>query len=897
MAKVSDNNTPGQQGRTGFASTGYRNGAPEEQTPPKTPRSRFKGRRHALKGGRPGSALVYDGDPGDPTKPQSVGATERTYQQNNFDPATETEDYSYTATRVVKRVYNTYGAVPQGRKVFGYFTDWSQYDGRLEGNFSNALTGRGLDMMLVDAAAYDKIIIGFAGIVGDKGEKQYIIDNAAVDFGKKLHEATFVDPWGDVASFLNVGFTSWVSNDYQDLFIQSKAQGVLGGLKKLKDKNPNLKLSFSLGGWTMSEAFHAVAADPAQRKTLIDSLAFIVQRFPMFTEIDLDWEYPGNAGAGNPHGPLDATHFQSLVRELKQRLPSIRVSIAAGASMATLLTSDIKGMIASGVEGINLMTYDYFGTPWAPKLAHHSNLYDVDPSDPEGHSIDRAVKYLLEQGVPSTNINIGFAAYSRSARNAVIDSWSPLQGTYNPGSGTTTGTFESGTTEFFDLLYNYLDLEHQTGINGFNVYTDEVADADYLYSPESGLFLSVDTPRSVYAKGEYVRKHNLGGLFTWTIDMDNGVLVNAAREGLGAPVQTRVVDMEPFYFSGINVQDGGRAPVAVIDGPTEAFEGDSVEFTALRSVGSDLTYSWSAPGLTFIDDKTTSTVGGLLPTVARSYTITLTVRDASNRTSTATQTLQVKARTAAPPTSRISVVIEAGTPFALTGEASFDPDNDPLTYLWDAPGLPFSGSTEELVEGTAPSVDEQTDYWIKLTVNDGTQTDQSAIFLSVVPGETPPSGGVVAKITGRLQVEAGAPISLSAVDSTGPAPLLYAWDAPGLSFDGADTISVAAHAPIVDRDTTLQVTVTVTGSGGSGDRDADTVELLVLAGGSSGDEGTWRPEGYPADAIVTNNYLGQGLHQYKAKWWAGADQEPGDPDVTSTNPEGDDKVWYDMGPV
>ncbi len=45
--------------------------------------------------------------------------------------------------------------------------------------------GRGLDMMLVNAAAYDKIIIGFAGIVGDKGEKQYVIDNAAVDFGKK----------------------------------------------------------------------------------------------------------------------------------------------------------------------------------------------------------------------------------------------------------------------------------------------------------------------------------------------------------------------------------------------------------------------------------------------------------------------------------------------------------------------------------------------------------------------------------------------------------------------------------------------------------------------------------------------------------------------------------------
>ncbi len=324
----------------------------------------------------------------------------------------------------------------------------------------------------------------------------------------------------------------------------------------------------------------------AQRKTLIDSLAFIVQRFPMFTEIDLDWEYPGNAGgAGNPHGPEDAGNFQTLVRELKQRPPSIRVSIAAGASMATLLTSDIKGMIASGVEGINLMTYDYFGTPWAPKLAHHLRTCSIPIRRTlKATGIDRAVKYLLGQGVPSTNINIGFAAYSRSGRNAVIDSWSPLAGHLQPGlpappparssraprnSSTCCTTTSTWSTRPASTASTSIRTRWPT--------------RTICTALESGLFLSIDTPRSVYAKGEYVRKHNLGGLFTWTIDMDSGVLVNAAREGLGAPVQTRVVNMDPFYFLGINVQDGGRAPVAVIDGPTEAFEGDDVEFTALRS--------------------------------------------------------------------------------------------------------------------------------------------------------------------------------------------------------------------------------------------------------------------------------------------------------------------------
>ncbi|RJO74746.1 chitinase [Nocardia panacis] len=490
------------------------------------------------------SELVYDGDPGDEKFPKSKGGTEKTYKQNNYEPATETEKFSYTSARVAKRVYNKYSATSAGTQVFGYYPDWPQYDGRLDGDYENNHVGRGTDLMLLDAAAYDRLIIGFAGIVGDQGEKRDTIDRAATDFSRKTNEATFTDAWGDVAAYRNVGFDKWISNDYSQLFDQAHAQGMLGGLAKLQKQNPNLKLAFSLGGWTMSNAFHAVTAEEAKRKTLVDSIADLCKRFPMFTEVDIDWEYPGVAGNNNPFGPEDAKNFQALVRELKKKLPKVRVSIAAGASMAALQTSDIPGMIAAGVEGINLMTYDFFGTPWAKGLAHHTSLYPA---------IDDAVKYLLDHKVPSGQIFLGYAGYSRSARNAAIASWSPLKGTYDPGPDktTTTGTYESGASEYYDILYNYLDLENKCGLNGFDIYTDEQADADYLYSAKSKLFLSIDTPRSVKAKGEYALKNKLGGLFTWTIDMDNGLLVNAAREGLGAEPQGSVkVDMTPFYFKG-----------------------------------------------------------------------------------------------------------------------------------------------------------------------------------------------------------------------------------------------------------------------------------------------------------------------------------------------------------
>ncbi|WP_238485888.1 hypothetical protein [Rahnella perminowiae] len=65
------------------------------------------------------------------TKPDA--ATTESYLIDGFDPAVDTEKFSYTAARVAKPVYNKYNTV--GRpKVFGYYTDWSQYDGRLQGS-------------------------------------------------------------------------------------------------------------------------------------------------------------------------------------------------------------------------------------------------------------------------------------------------------------------------------------------------------------------------------------------------------------------------------------------------------------------------------------------------------------------------------------------------------------------------------------------------------------------------------------------------------------------------------------------------------------------------------------------------------------------------------------------
>lgn len=78
---------------------------------------------------------------------QNDSLSTKEYEQNGFVAATETNEFSYTSARVAKVAYNEYK--PNEFKVSGYWTDWSQYDGRLDGDFAPSSCGRGVDLALV----------------------------------------------------------------------------------------------------------------------------------------------------------------------------------------------------------------------------------------------------------------------------------------------------------------------------------------------------------------------------------------------------------------------------------------------------------------------------------------------------------------------------------------------------------------------------------------------------------------------------------------------------------------------------------------------------------------------------------------------------------------------------
>uniref|UniRef100_UPI001F35D43D glycosyl hydrolase family 18 protein n=1 Tax=Yersinia alsatica TaxID=2890317 RepID=UPI001F35D43D len=236
---------------------------------------------------------------------------------------------------------------------------------------------------------------------------------------------------------------------------------------------------------------------------------------------------------------------------------------------------------------------------------------------------------------------------------------------------------------------------------GFNLYTDELADADYLYNPDSSLFISIDTPRTVKAKAEYVKNKKLGGIFTWTADQDQGLLVNAAREGLDCPIVKQHIDMSPFYFKGINVTPPPAETIkAVIMGPTVAKVGEKVTLSgenSSSSVPGSLQFTWITPESVNPDAKDKSVISFIVPSVNRSTEklhFTLSVTDGIDH-ATASHSISIVSPSDYPEWQKEAAYI-------ATDRVSWKGDN------WEA---------KWWTRGTEPGTAETTDAypWKKLT--------------------------------------------------------------------------------------------------------------------------------------------------------------------------------------
>ncbi|CAG8655119.1 834_t:CDS:2, partial [Racocetra persica] len=339
------------------------------------------------------------------------------------------------------------------RIISVYFTSWSIY-------------AREFNIKDLDATKISHINYAFANLDADGNVK-------------------LGDPWADTDKHFDGD--SW-NEGGNNLYGNWKQLGLL------KKNNRHIKVLISIGGWTWSTNFPAVAADPSKRKIMVTSAIKMMYNLGA-DGIDIDWEYPSTES--------DSNNYVKLCKELRHELDKYAEKI--GEQVPFLLTAAVpcgpdkfKKMflkdMSKYLDFFNLMSYDMAGS-WSSVADHQANLYGGDLS------VDKAVTGYISQGVSAQKIVVGIPMYGRS--------FTKTKGIGHSFDGIGEGTWEKG-------VLDYKKLPPQ---NAQEFFDDKVV-ASYSYDSITKELVSYDTPDVVRLKTKYVVDNNLRGVMNWEISAD-----------------------------------------------------------------------------------------------------------------------------------------------------------------------------------------------------------------------------------------------------------------------------------------------------------------------------------------------------------------------------------------
>lgn len=285
-------------------------------------------------------------------------------------------------------------------------------------------------------------------------------------------------------------------------------------LHDLKKINPDLKILVSVGGWTWSTHFSEVAKTDSARRIFAKSAVEFLKKYKL-DGIDLDWEYPNQIGAGNPHGPEDIKNFTLLLKEVRAYLDKqskldnlakdnfYLLTIATGGDQAYVKNTNL-GEAHHYLDFINIMSYDaYHGGHHI--TGHHTNLFPAH-GDPAVEATGEEIKSALTSvqghiiaGVPVEKINLGLAFYGRK--------W---EGVNKENNGLFQSAESVGMIEYYRVI-----AQECTEENGYIRYWDENAKAPYFWNADSSIFISYEDTTSIKYKIEWLKNKGLGGVMFW----------------------------------------------------------------------------------------------------------------------------------------------------------------------------------------------------------------------------------------------------------------------------------------------------------------------------------------------------------------------------------------------
>jgi chitodextrinase len=189
--------------------------------------------------------------------------------------------------------------------------------------------------------------------------------------------------------------------------------------------------------------------------------------------------------------------------------------------------------------------------------------------------------------------------------------------------------------------------------------------------------------------------------------------------------------------SAVSLPEANAGPDQIInEGALVTLDGSA----SLDPSGESLSYVWTAPEGINLSSAYAAKPTFTAPEVSSdtSFTFSLKVNNGNVSSAASTVTITVK-QVNKPPVADAGTDqnVRPGELVTLNGSASIDPDQDILSYLWQAPsGINLSSLTDPRTSFTAPDVEVKTDYTFSLVVNDGSLNSiADQVTITVFPND------------------------------------------------------------------------------------------------------------------------------------------------------------------
>ncbi|MGF7139205.1 PKD domain-containing protein [Roseimarinus sediminis] len=278
--------------------------------------------------------------------------------------------------------------------------------------------------------------------------------------------------------------------------------------------------------------------------------------------------------------------------------------------------------------------------------------------------------------------------------------------------------------------------------------------------------------------------------FTFTLVVDDGKAPSSADEVV------------------ITVKHVNKVPLADAGPDQQMNEGSTVQLDGTASSDADmeqLSYAWTAPDGIVLDDASAAQPSFVAPEVSSDtdFTISLVVSDGTDQ-SVADEVVITVIHVNKAPVANAGPDRSVNKNFtvALDASASYDPDDDAITYEWIAPqGITLSSLTEAQPSFLTPDVTADTDFTFSLMVYDGqlySQADEVVITVRLLNQAPLANAGV------DLSGDENSVIALDGTASYDPDgdPITYEWIAPqGITLNDHTAAQPEFTAPEVTEDT------------------------------------------------------------------------------------------------